>query len=440
MFLALYLITIIERGDKMKKMILTFLLISLSAIAQIRPVAGEAFQLNYNPSEKGVFSKESKLTLVYVFDFWGTGKSFASGPDGLFLNVLNPDAGRKLETPMDFINGKFTARVMIPESAQIISYYITDGNNFDYNDRKTFVSYVYDKSGSPVKGARFRNVDFLIMARAETDEIIEELENELAAFPDDHLVRSVLWEKKLISKNNLNDILLTKDEFEKEFLKLNSESPGNYDLLNAEARVYTSLQTALSNLMMSYFQESNNKIIEIAVQIPDGKRSSVVERIYRTHLQQQRSAKFTEEVIGKPSLDFDFITLNGEKKKLSDFKGKVVLLDFWGTWCGPCVSEIPNLVKVYNKFKSFGFEIISISSDLMMNTKNEEDFKLFVEQRNMDWTHTLDDKNQTIHRLYEISHWPTLYLVDKTGRIIKNENELRGELLEKTLEMVFSLK
>lgn len=424
----------------MKKMILTFLLVSLSAFAQNRPVAGEAFQLTYNPSDKGIFSKESKLTLVYVFDFWGTGISYASGPDGLFQNVLNPDEGKKHDINMDFVDGKFTARIMIPESAQLISYYITDGNNFDYNGRKTFVSYVYDKSGSPVKGARFRNVDFLIMAGAEKVVIIEELENELAAFPDDHLVRSVLWEKRLISKNNLDDILSVKAEFEKEFFELNRESPGNYDLLNAEARIYTSLQTALSNLMMSYFQESNNKIIEIASQIPDGKRSSVVERIYQAHLQQQRSAKFTEEIIGKPLLDFDFITLNGEKRKLSDFKGKVILLDFWGTWCGPCVSEIPNLVKVYNKYKSFGFEIISISSDLMMNTKNEGNFKLFVEQRNMNWIHTLDDKNQTIHRLYEISHWPTLYLIDKTGIIIKNENELRGELLEKTLEMVLSIK
>jgi thiol-disulfide isomerase/thioredoxin len=436
----LFLITITKRGEKMKKMILTLLLISLSAIAQNRPVAGEAYPLTYNLSDRDIFSKESKLTLVYVFDFWGTGKSYASGPKGLFQNVLNPDEGRKLETTMDFVDGKFTARIMIPESAQLLSYYITDSNNFDYNDKKTFVSYVYDKSGYPVKGARFRNVDFLLMAGAETDIIIKELEDELAAFPEDYLVRSVLWEKRFLSKNNLDDILSLRAEFEKEFSNLKKDAQDNYDLLNAEARIYTSFQSALSSFVMPYYQESNNKIIEIASQIPDGKRSSVVERIYQAHLQQQRSAKFTEEVIGKPLIDFDFIALNGETKKLSDYKGKVILLDFWGTWCGPCVAEIPNLIKVYNKYKSFGFEIISISSDLMMNTKNEEDFKLFIEQKSMDWTHTLDDKNQTIHRLYEISHWPTLYLIDQTGRIVKNENELRGELLEKTLEMVLSTK
>ena len=422
----------------MKTFIFSFLLFSLTVLAQNHPVAGENFNLVYDPFEKGVFGAESNLSVVYVFDYWGTKASYMAGSEGLFQNVLNPDEGRKLETTMDFVDGKFSARIMIPESAQILSYYITDGNNFDYNDRKTFVNYVYDKSGSTVKGARFRNVDFLLMAGAETDLIIKELEDELAAFPDDYLVRSVLWEKRFLSKNNLDDILLVRTEFEKEFSNFKMAAQNNYDLLNAEGRIYMSFQRALNSFLMNYLSEINKRIIEIAEKIPDGKRSSVVERIYQAHLQQQRSTKFTEEVIGKPLLDFDFVALNGEKKKLSDFKGKVILLDFWGTWCGPCIAEIPNLLKVYNKYKSFGFEIISISSDLMMNSKTQDEFKLFVEQRNMDWTHTLDDKNQTIHRLYEISHWPTLYLIDKNGVIIKNENVLRGSLLEKTLDEVFA--
>ncbi len=422
----------------MKIFVLFFIIFSLTAPAQNHPVAGENFNIVYDPFENGVFGGESNLSVVYVFDYWGTGKSYIAGPEGLFQNVLNPDEGRKLETNMEFVDGKFTALIMIPESAQLLSYYITDGNNFDYNDMKTFVSYIYDKNGSPVKGARFRNIDFLIMAGAEANEYIIELENELSAFPEDHLVRSVLWEKRLLSKNRFDDILFLKNEFEKEFEMLKNKYPGNYDIMNAEARTYSSFQGALSRSLMPYYEEASNRIVDIAKQIPDGKRSSVVERIYQAHLQQQSSEKFTEEIIGKPLLDFDFITLEGEEKKLSDFKGKVVLLDFWGTWCGPCIGEIPNLVKVYNKFKSRGFEILSISSDLMMNTKKEDDFKLFVEERNMDWTHTLDDKNQTIHRLYEISHWPTLYLVDKNGVIIKNETLLRGSLLERTLEEIFA--
>jgi peroxiredoxin len=195
----------------------------------------------------------------------------------------------------------------------------------------------------------------------------------------------------------------------------------------------------LNNLMYPFLMESREKMTEIAKQIPDGKRATIVERVYQSYLQQKKSAEFTEQIVGKPSLDFEFTSIDGEKKKLSDFKGKVVLLDFWGTWCGPCVGEIPNLVKAYNKFKEKGFEIISISSDLMMQTKTEEEFKTFTKEKNMSWTQVLDDKDKTIHTLYNISHWPTLYLVDKNGTVIKNETVLRDSELEKTLNEVFGL-
>ena len=103
----------------------------------------------------------------------------------------------------------------------------------------------------------------------------------------------------------------------------------------------------------------------------------------------------------------------------------------------PCVGEIPNLIKAYNKYKEKGFEIISISSDLIMNTKTEEGFKKFILNKKMEWTHVLDDRNKTIHNLYKIDHWPTLFLIDKNGNIIKDENSLRGADLEKTLSEVF---
>ena len=76
----------------------------------------------------------------------------------------------------------------------------------------------------------------------------------------------------------------------------------------------------------------------------------------------------------------------------------------------------------------------------MMQTKTEEEFKSFTQEKNMSWTHTLDDKNKTIHTLYNIAHWPTLFLIDKNGVIIKNENVLRDSELHKTLEEVFSRK
>jgi peroxiredoxin len=151
---------------------------------------------------------------------------------------------------------------------------------------------------------------------------------------------------------------------------------------------------------------------------------------------QSRQRNYKNEVIGKPAADFDFVTVDGKNKKLSDYKGKLVLLDFWGTWCGPCRQEIPNMKKAYDRFNEKGFEIISISSDLIMKTKTESEFKDFIEENKMNWVHILDGTDKKLHTLYKIAHWPTLFLVGRDGNIINNEDVLRGEDLISTLEKV----
>ncbi|MFZ1520444.1 MAG: TlpA disulfide reductase family protein [Ignavibacteriaceae bacterium] len=424
----------------MNKVILFLFAFSITMIAQTLPTSGRIFKVEYNPSEKNIFTIKSKLTLVYAFDFWSTKGIARQGTESLFNNVLNPDEGRKNETLMIEKDGIFSAMIEIPDSAQLLTYYISDGSNFDYNDKKTYSSYIYDNTGKPVKGARFRNIDFFVMAGVDNEICIKEIENELKDYPDYHLARYVLWNKKFGNEKDFNKLLSLKDDFENEFAELKINFPNDYNLLNSEAKCYYAFQMALNNLSYPLLKSAGEKMNEIAKQIPDGKRDQIVERVYQSYLQQQKSAKFTEEIVGNPSIDFEFTTTKGEKKKLSDYKGKVVLLDFWGTWCGPCVGEIPNLIKAYNRFNDKGFEIISISSDLMMQTKTEEEFKSFIQEKNMSWTHTLDDKNKTIHTLYNIAHWPTLFLIDKNGVIIKNENVLRDSELHKTLEEVFSKK
>lgn len=421
------------------KNIILFLLFCSTVFAQKVPVAGENFTLEYDPSVKDTFSTESKLTLVYVFDQWGTTFSYFDGKEGLFKNVLNPDEKQKKETAMRLENNLFKAEISIPDSAQLLSYYFTDGKNFDYNDKKTYVSYIYNKNGKPVKGARFKNVDFLIMAGADPEKYISELENEIKDYPDFHLARAVLWEKRLQSAKSLDEITSIRKEFEKEFTELKNKYPDNYDFMNAEGRVYYSYLIALSNFLQPYYEFASNKMFEIAKQIPDGKRSAILERNYQSVLKGEKYKKLKDEIINKLAFDFEFVTLDGAKRKLSDYKGKTVLLDFWGTWCGPCVAEIPNLVKVYKEFKDDDFEIISISSDLLMNAKTTKEFKKFVEQNKMNWVLVLDDKKNPIQNLYSITHWPTLFLIDKNGVVIKNESVLRGSSLEETLKEVLSV-
>ncbi|MDP2363112.1 MAG: TlpA disulfide reductase family protein, partial [Ignavibacteria bacterium] len=358
----------------MKKFILSLFIFSITVSAQPFPTVGKSYTIKYNPSEKNIFSNNSKLTLVYVYDYWGTKVAATQGPEKLFENILSPDEGKISKVPMTLKDNLFEANILIPDSVQLLSYYLTDGNNFDYNDKKSYTNYIYNQNGKPVKGARFRNVDFIVMSGADPEDCINEIVNELEDYPDYHLARFVFWSKMFENEKDFNKLLSIKDDFEKEFAELKIKYPGDYELLNAEGKGYYAFQMAVNNIAFPLYQSTSDKMVEIAKQIPDGKRASIIERVYQSNLEQQKSAKFNNEIVGNPSIDFEFTSTNGEKKKLSDYKGKVVLLDFWGTWCGPCVGEIPNLVKAYSKFKEKGFEIISISSDLMMQTKTEEEF------------------------------------------------------------------
>ena len=135
---------------------------------------------------------------------------------------------------------------------------------------------------------------------------------------------------------------------------------------------------------------------------------------------------------GNVAPDFTLPTPEGETISLSSLRGKYVLIDFWASWCGPCRAENPNVVKVYQKYKKDGFEILGVSLD-----KDKERWLSAIEKDGLVWKHGSDLKfwQSDVAQLYGVTGIPFTVLVDKNGIII--EKNLRGAALEEKLKTIF---
>ena len=144
----------------------------------------------------------------------------------------------------------------------------------------------------------------------------------------------------------------------------------------------------------------------------------VVERMLSTNVGQ-----FAPE-ISLPSPD-------GKEIALSSLKGKLVLIDFWASWCGPCRKEMPNVIKIYSKFKNKGFEIYGVSLD-----QDKEKWMEAITKDGINWPQVSDLKywDNVAARIYNVQGIPYTVLIDKDGKIIAKN--LRGQELEKKIAEV----
>lgn len=130
--------------------------------------------------------------------------------------------------------------------------------------------------------------------------------------------------------------------------------------------------------------------------------------------------------VGAP-LDLKFKSVEGKTVDLAELKGKVVLIDFWATWCGPCVAEVPHVKATYEKFRNKGFEIVGISLD-----KDKSRLEAFVKGQGMTWPQYFDGKGweNEISAKYGIESIPTMWLVDKEGKIadLNARRDLEGKV------------
>ena len=143
--------------------------------------------------------------------------------------------------------------------------------------------------------------------------------------------------------------------------------------------------------------------------------------------------KIIEVRIGAPLADFSFVDFDGRARTLSEFRGKWVLVDFWGSWCKPCVEDVPVMKDAYERFQSKGFEIVGLDYE-MQGTADK--VRPFLEEKGVRWVNgTPESVRELVSDRFQVNAFPTLLLLDPKGVVVETRSqELRGARLIATLE------
>ena len=181
--------------------------------------------------------------------------------------------------------------------------------------------------------------------------------------------------------------------------------------------------------------ESEPELVDAALKQLEAS-SATGKQLVADYRKESAAAKEARERMkeGNPAPAFSFQMANGKKGSLADYKGKVLVLDFWASWCGPCRQEIPNMKKYYEEFKGKDVEFLSVSIDA-----DKKAWEKARGEENMAWPQGwVTDGGKAVMNTYQFGGIPFILVIDKDGNIYKKQ--VRGEAIKKAVEDALSGK
>ena len=329
--------------------------------------------------------------------------------DGKFS--LKTDAGESVVFNLRLDQNKYPVASVINDAEKVKLNIRVSKENSEFAEK-------YEVEGSP---ASQQMKDFMYAFNNDLQKIFV-LSRELDSLQKNGTADSLLFPLMAEQKSLAAKI---KSYSEEALAKANNPA-----LIMFELGYYQSTANGTGFGLEPFTNEQVNKIVnETAKKFPTHQALAAI----KATLEQQMNKPTAGNWVGKEAPDFSMPDVNGKEVKLSSFRGKYVLVDFWASWCGPCRNENPNLVKAYTQFKDKNFTVLGVSLD---RPGQKDKWLKAINDDNLSWTNVSDLQfwNSPVVYLYGFDGIPFNVLIDPQGKVIGEG--LRGAALEGKLQEV----